>query len=162
MRKRFLRQTLIAIAVILLAVTSVTLLLNVRSRTNPVATKSRIDIPSTVLWAWERPTDLSFIDPKEVGVAFLARTIRLSGDEVIVRPRLQPMNLPKGSIVIAVARIETDRSNTALLSQKQSETLTSAVAELAKLPDISAVQIDFDATRSEREFYRSAIVALRA
>ena len=163
MRKRFLRHALIAIAVFLLAVTSVTLLLkNVRSRTNPAAANSRVGIPSTVLWAWERPTDLSFIDPKSVGVAFLARTIRLSGDEVIVRPRLQPVNLPTGSIVIAVARIETDRTNRAVLSQKQSETLTDAVAELAKLPNISAIQIDFDATRSERDFYRNAIVSLRA
>ncbi len=163
MRKRFLRQAVIAIAVVLSVVTSVTVLLkNARSRANPVATNSRAVIPTTVLWAWERPTDLSFIDPKEVGVAFLARTIRLSGDEVIVRPRLQRMNLPQGSIVIAVARIETDRTNTALFSQKQLETLTNAIAELARLPTVSAIQIDFDAARSERAFYRNMIVALRA
>lgn len=162
MNKRFSRQTVIAIAVVLFAAISVSLLLkNVRSRTNGERS-TRLGIPKTVLWAWERPTDLSFIDPKEVGVAFLARTIRLSGDEVIVRPRLQPMNLPNGSIAIAVTRIETDRSNTALLSEKQSEQLTKVISEVPTLRNVSAVQIDFDAARSEREFYRNVIIALRA
>src|SRR5262245_16726699 len=42
--------------------------------------------PATVLWAWERPESLGFIDARGVGVAFLARTLYLSGPEVIVRP----------------------------------------------------------------------------
>src|SRR2546423_1559873 len=163
MRKRFSRQALIAIAVFLLAGTSATLLLkNVGSGTRAVDTNSRAGIPKTILWAWERPSDLSFINPNEVGVAFLARTIRLSGDEVIVRPRLQPLNLPNGSTVIAVVRIETDRMNKPLLSQKQLTLLTDAVAALATLPSVSAIQIDFDATQSERGLYRNVIVALRA
>src|SRR5438874_13045091 len=36
----------------------------------------------------ERPTDLTFIDPGKIAVAFLARTIHLRGDEVVTRPRL--------------------------------------------------------------------------
>src|ERR1700730_10017066 len=73
------------------------------------ATAIRLNqIPRVVLWAWERPTDLRFINPKEVGIAFLARTIHLRSGEVVVRPRLQPLNLPEGSRVVAVARVETD------------------------------------------------------
>ena len=33
--------------------------------------------PQLILWAWERPTDLRFIDAKRVGVAFLAKSILL-------------------------------------------------------------------------------------
>jgi hypothetical protein len=119
------------------------------------------EMPQVILWAWERPTDLRFIDPKKVGVAFLARTIRLRGDEVTVRPRLQPLSLPAEARVIAVARIETDAVNKPELSAQQRDNLATAIGEMAKLPRVSHIQIDFDATKSERAFYRDLIVDVR-
>src|SRR3984893_13001464 len=83
-----------------------------------------IQIPRVMLWAWERPTDLRFINPKETGVAFLARTIRLRSGEVSIRPRLQPLNLPEGTMVVAVARVETDKPD---LSAQQREKLAGAI-----------------------------------
>jgi hypothetical protein len=117
--------------------------------------------PRVVLWAWERPTDLRFIDPKEIGVAFLARTIRLRSGEVVVRPRLQPLNLPEAARVIAVARVETDSTNKPELSDRQRQKLAEAIAEMAKLPNVAHIQIDFDATLTERKFYRDVIVDVR-
>jgi hypothetical protein len=35
--------------------------------------------PRVFLWAWERPEDLSFIDPREAGVVVLAKTLTLDG-----------------------------------------------------------------------------------
>lgn len=118
-------------------------------------------LPPVVLWAWERPTDLRFIDPKKTGVAFLARTIRLRSGEVIVRPRLQPLNLPEGATVMAVARVETDTVNKPELSGQQRQKLAEEIAEMARLPNVSHLQIDFDATVSERKFYRDVIVEVR-
>jgi hypothetical protein len=165
MNRYLFRRTLIATGLVLAAAVAISFALKTaRSRnTESLVLNSRGQhIPKTVLWAWERPTDLRFINPHEDGIAFLPRTIRLAGDDVIVRPRLQSMDVPDGSTVIAVARIETDRSNKASLSQNQAEQLTRTLSELAALPNISAIQIDFDATRSEREFYRNVIVALRS
>ena len=34
--------------------------------------------PQVMVWAWERPEVLDFIDPHAIGVAFLARTRRAS------------------------------------------------------------------------------------
>lgn len=133
---------------------------SVISRHTPVTTTRLNQIPQVVLWAWERPTDLRFIDPKEVGVAFLARTIRLRSGEVVVRPRLQPLNLPEGVNVIAVARVETDSLKPDLSSQ-QPDKLAGAIAEMAKLPNVAHIQIDFDATLTERKFYREVIVEVR-
>jgi len=79
-----------------------------RRREAATAAARRDRLPRLMLWAWERPTDLSFINPKETGVAFLARSINLRGAEVSVRPRLQTLDLPAGTPVIAVARVETD------------------------------------------------------
>jgi hypothetical protein len=123
---------------------------------------TRLDqLPRVMLWAWERPTDLRFINPRETGVAFLARTIRLHSDEVEVRPRLQPLDLPEAIRVVAVVRVETDAARKPELSAPQRDRLAGAIADMAKLPNISHVQIDFDATKSERAFYRDVIFDVR-
>jgi hypothetical protein len=118
-------------------------------------------LPRVMLWAWERPTDLRFINPKETGVAFLAQTIRLRSGEAEIRPRLQPLNLPDGTRVMAVARVETDAASKPELLTPQREKLAGAIADMARLPNVSNIQIDFDATSSERAFYRDVIVDVR-
>ena len=117
--------------------------------------------PGVILWAWERPTDLHFINPKETAVAFLARSIRIQSGEVKVRPRLQPLNLPENVTVIAVARVETDSVQKPDLSSEQRDKLAAAIAEMASLPNVAHIQIDFDATLTERKFYRDTIVEVR-
>ena len=133
--------------------------MNRRNEATPAARLERM--PRVMLWAWERPTDLRFINPKEIGVAFLARTIRLRSGEVEIRPRLQSLNLPDGTLVVAVARVETDAVNRPSLSAQQRAQLVVALADMARLPNISNIQIDFDALKSERSFYRDVIVDLR-
>jgi hypothetical protein len=120
-----------------------------------------IKLPATIIWAWERPEHLEFVNPQQVGVAFLARTIYLRGDEVVSRPRMQPLALPAGARLIAVARIETDRAQTPTLSDQQLQTTLAELSKLGALENVSAVQIDFDATTSERNFYRALLVRLR-
>jgi hypothetical protein len=135
---------------------------SVMNRRKEAATAARLErMPRVMLWAWERPIDLRFINPKEIGVAFLARTIRLRSGEVEIRPRLQSLNLPDGTPVVAVARVETDAVNRPSLSAQQHEQLVAALADMARLPNISNIQIDFDALKSERSFYRDVIVDLR-
>jgi Protein of unknown function (DUF3142) len=62
---------------------------------------------------------------------------------------------------MAVVRVETDRKQTPLLTDDQRRRLAASVAELGKLPNVRAVQIDFDASRSERSFYRDLIVNVK-
>src|SRR5260370_36036755 len=66
-------------------------------------------LPKIMLWAWERPEDLSFIDPSKIGVAFLAKTIYLRGERVESRPRLQPLSVPDSTALMAVVRIESNQ-----------------------------------------------------
>ncbi|HEX6044975.1 MAG TPA: DUF3142 domain-containing protein [Pyrinomonadaceae bacterium] len=126
-----------------------------RPRPKPQQPKYWSDLPPVIIWAWERPEKLDFIDTNRVGVAFLAKTLRLQGDRVFARPRYQPLELAPGTKLMAVIRIETDRPT---LSSTQ---LEKTAAEITKLSAISAVQIDFDATVSEREFYKGLLNELR-
>lgn len=117
--------------------------------------------PQVILWAWERPTDLRFTDPKRIGVAFLAKSIFLTGANVQARPRLQPLQLADGTKVIAVTRIETDPQHRPSLSLEQRRILVEAITRTAATPNVSEIQIDFDATQSERDFYRELIADVR-
>jgi Protein of unknown function (DUF3142) len=117
--------------------------------------------PSVVLWAWERPEVLDFIDPHDMGVAFLARTLYLSGSDVIVRPRLQPLSVPQGTKLMAVVRIESVRLRPPELSTSQREVATAAIIEASSLSGIEALQVDFDAAVSQRAFYRDVLQNVR-
>lgn len=114
--------------------------------------------PKVILWAWERPEDLTFIDPQKTSVAFLAKTIYLRGDKVVVKPRLQPLRLAPGTKLVAVVRIETDRTETPTLSSLQAQ---QTAREIINSSVSSVVQIDFDATVSERNFYRELLTTVR-
>ncbi|MEY2505182.1 MAG: hypothetical protein QOG27_1462 [Verrucomicrobiota bacterium] len=129
-------------------------------RTDPTAARME-RMPPVMLWAWERPVDLRFINTETTGVAFLAQTIQLSAGGIRVRPRVQPLNLPETTRVMAVVRVETDAVNRPNLSADQREQLAVAIAGMARLPKVSNIQIDFDATQSERVFYRELILDVR-
>ncbi len=119
------------------------------------------EFPMIILWAWERPEDLSFADARKTGVAFLAQTIRLRDEKTIVRPRLQPLRVAPQTKLIAVARIESDRARPPSLSSEQRARSVQSIVELARRMNIAAIQIDFDARASERDFYRVLLADLR-
>ena len=135
---------------------------NCRQKTEFYPT-SNTEMPPKFLWAWERPEDLRFLDANEFGVAFLAQTLLLKNDEVILRPRRQSLQIAPKTYLIAVTRIETFKqsANQAALSDQQKEKIVSLIKKTLELPNVKAVQVDFDATVSERIFYRNLINKLK-
>lgn len=122
-----------------------------------------IKIPPVVLWAWERPEDLESLDPQKVAVAFLAQTLILRGDEVEFRPRRQPLKVSPATKLIAVTRIESAKTtgDHALLGGSQKEQLITLISKTFELKNVAAIQVDFDAAVSERDFYRELLEGLR-
>ncbi len=120
-----------------------------------------LTLPHIILWAWERPEKLDFIEKDEAGIAFLAKTLYLRGERVVSRPRLQPLLVSPGVALVAVARIEPSASEPASLSPAQMESAAHEIAELAKLPNVVTVQVDFDARTSERAFYSELLIHVR-
>jgi hypothetical protein len=112
--------------------------------------------PKVFLWAWERPEDLRFLDPHATGVAFLARTVCLRGGAVSVRPRLQPLRYPPDAVLMPVVRVEAQDSELPPAAD-----VSAAIAEAAAIPDVRALQVDFDATLSQRAYYREMLGDLR-
>ncbi len=116
-------------------------------------------LPAVVVWAWERADDLRFVDPATTGVAYLDRTILVRGAEVRVRPRLQPLHLPAGARRAAVVRVEADA---AAAAEASIAGIAGAAAAAARAPGLAALQIDFDATASQRAFYTGLLHEIRA
>jgi hypothetical protein len=114
-------------------------------------------VPTRVLWAWEEPEDLHTL-PSTVGVAYLAETDILT-DHIAVVPRHQPLSPAPGAPLVAVVRIETrpDFRDTAQLRVA----LAAHLASYGLRRDIQSLQLDFDATESQRAFYRGILEALR-
>ncbi len=157
MKRAFSFRKIIVLLAVSLLLSSIAVAISLFRRTPHVNGPT----PPLILWAWERPTDLRFIDPQRVGVAFLAKSILLKSDNVVVRPRFQSVQLAEGTKVIAVTRIETDRNNRPNLLPGQRDAATRAIVDLASFPNVSEIQIDFDATQSERTFYRDLITDVR-
>lgn len=113
-------------------------------------------LPARTLWVWERPENLRAIDPRTTAIATLDRTLVI-GQSVTAIPRRQFYVYPAGTKRIAVVRIEAPGPVT-------NDLVPSAVdhiLDLASAPDIAALQIDFDARRSQHPFYRLLLRELR-
>ena len=119
--------------------------------------------PDKILWAWERPEDLEFLDARQFAVAFLAQTLVLKDDDVVFQPRLQPLRVTPETRLIAVTRIESRKITgaPATLSAAQRAKLVDLISRTLNLGNVSAIQVDFDAATSEREFYRLLLADLR-
>ena len=152
---------------------------------NLASTPQLAALPNLFFWAWERPEDLRFLESKNAGVAFLAKTIYVpssnedprkeAGGSLLVRPRLQPLRVAPATPLIAVIRIETrdgrlpasyaatnpQFSARSAFTPLQNQRLVDEIVELQKSPNIRAIQIDFDATLSERTSYASLLKDLR-
>jgi hypothetical protein len=147
------------------AALSVSLLLGLSCQPKP--RRNRLDenhFPRIVLWAWERPEDLKTVDVNRFAVAFLAQTLILKGEDVIFDPRHQPLDVSPETKLMAVTRIESQKQTgqRAALTAPQKQKLISLILQTHELRNVSAIQIDFDAASSEREFYRGLLQDLRA
>lgn len=134
---------------------------------SPQPSRNRLDenyFPRVVLWAWERPEDLKTVDPNRFAVAFLAQTLALKNDDVILSPRHQSLDVSPETKLIAVTRIESQKTTGqyASLSDAQRHKAVGLILRTMQLRNVLAIQIDFDATSSERDFYRALLHDVRA
>jgi len=107
-------------------------------------------------WAWERREDLRFLGAHEV--AYLAATIGIDGQDIIWKPRMQPLRVVDGTPVLPVVRIEAKHPPDVRTVTRVAD----AIAHIAARVRPRYVQIDFDATRSQRPYYALLLRELRS
>jgi len=114
----------------------------------------------TWLWAWERPSDLRFLEGRaDVGVAYLARTLTVDGARVHDHPRRQPLMVHPRTPLTTVVRIEVP------VGVGPAPASLDRVVALARAAVVAAgtarLQVDFDARASEIPYYRALLARLR-
>jgi hypothetical protein len=113
-----------------------------------------------MLWTWEREEDVSRIAGPAVGVAFLDQTVELGPHGVVIRPQRNRLTLPANVPLAAVVRVEPLGS--ARLDEPSQDATAAAILRTAGRSAVREVQVDFDATRSQRKFYEQVLRKVRA
>jgi hypothetical protein len=130
-------------------------------RMTPGRAGGRLDLPPLMLWAWDRDDDLRFVDIRDTGVALLAGTLTLRGEDVVLAARRNPLTLPPGISRVAVAHVETDRAEPPVLNGAQLRRLVETLAAVGEEVPHRVLQVDYEAVASQRDFFIDAIAALR-
>lgn len=118
-------------------------------------------MPDRVIWAWQRPENLEFLNPKEFAVAYLACRVLLTESTMKIHWRNQSLKLPPGAVLVPVVRVDADSHLKPSLNEQQLEELSKLIETVAQRPNIAEIQIDFDALESERDFYRKLLERLQ-
>lgn len=118
--------------------------------------------PRLMLWAWEEPQDLRFLEGRDIGIAFFAGQVRLRGDGLDLRRRRAELCVPPGTPLMAVVRIDGDPAEPPTLSEAQLKEALAALDGALSLPGVKGLQIDFDAQKREQAFYARLLAAFRA
>jgi hypothetical protein len=121
-----------------------------------------LKLPPTILWAWERPENLEFIDTAKIGVAFFAETIILEEGSVRIVKRVNQIKFAAGTKVMPVIRIEIHGVAKAQLDSSQCASTANAIMSFVTMLRTDKIQLDFDARQSDRDWYKHLLLSLRA
>jgi len=116
--------------------------------------------PRLTVWAWENPEDLRALDPQRYAVAYLDQTIFIS-PRLWSRPRFQRLLVSPATRIIAVVRVEAAAAGAAIDTPNLPAQVASLIQRSAEKPRTAMLQIDFDATRSQRAFYVNLLREVR-
>ncbi|MDQ1920293.1 hypothetical protein [Massilia pseudoviolaceinigra] len=118
-------------------------------------------LPAAMIWAWERPEDLRWL-PAGIGVAYVASSVLLQGDEALVYRRATPLLLAAGVPRVPVLHVDMSWRQPPVLSEAQSRRVADELLRLAGRANRNVVQLDFEVRRSQRPFLARTIGAIRA
>ncbi len=119
-------------------------------------------LPPTMVWVWETPTDLAHVSRSDVGVAFLGATVEGRRSGVTVRMRRATLILPRNRPeLLPVLRIHSFDRHFAPGDERARANVLQAASKLLRDYGVNRLQIDFDATASERAFYAAVLDDLR-
>lgn len=110
------------------------------------------------VWTWDRFDDLSFMEGEQGKIAALIATFRVSrAGRVVTELRHHDFLRPRSVSLITVFRLEIDP--TTCVSNKAIDQIVASITGLARRG--SEIQIDFDATKSQRLLYKKILLKLR-
>ncbi|MBU6452878.1 MAG: DUF3142 domain-containing protein [Cyanobacteria bacterium REEB67] len=131
------------------------------------AENRRTTPPAVVFWSWQHNDDLASIDKNDTGVSYFVGRIvidslRQPGSPLAFERSLSPLSAPVGVYREAALRIEIKKLEAKCADEIARTLAQMVIREALKGPvRVDSIQIDFDAARDQRAFYKSFIVELR-
>lgn len=101
-----------------------------------------------VVWAWERPEDLRFLDDR-TEVAVQTGFVEITGDTVRARGRRAPLRIARVPAV-AVVHVQIDHARKLSWTPSLRRAVGAAVLHYARAIPVRTVQVDFEVRASER------------
>lgn len=117
-------------------------------------------LPGRMAWAWERPEDLRWL-PADAGVAYVATSVGLQGDAVLLRPRANPLQVPRSAALVPVVHVDASTRQPPALSPAQRDAIVQQLLRAAQVSPTRVVQLDFEARLSQRAFLADVVRAAR-
>lgn len=119
-------------------------------------------LPQIILWVWERPENLLFINDQNIGAAFLAGSVVFTDTEIILTPRKQPLSVNPETKLISVVRIDNlIKNKEILLTDYHFYQTADFIRKVCSQKNTIGCQIDFDAKKPEIDFYKKLIKKIR-
>ncbi len=131
---------------------------------HPAQHPAVVQLPPTMLWAWERREDLRWL-PANVGVAYVATSIELEGSTARAVPRATALHLRPDTVAVPVVHVDASWRNPPVLgAAQQAAVVNQVLAAAARHGDTGqarVVQLDFEVRRSQRAFLRAVVQDIR-
>jgi hypothetical protein len=149
------------VSVLLLCLALLPLRMDSNATTAPRQHPALTRLPAQMLWAWERPEDLRWLPPG-IGVAYVASTVLLRGEDALVHPRSWPLLLASNTPTVPVLHVDASWRAPPALSARQTARITEELLRLARRSSHQVVQLDFEVRRSQRAFLANTIATIRS
>jgi len=117
-------------------------------------------LPPKIVWAWERPENFTEL-PSDIGVAYVATSVMLEGEQTKVRPRAQPLKVRNDTALIPVIHVDASYRHPPSLSNDQRDIIVDQLLKFAKITQAPMIQLDFEARRSQRSFLQEVVALAR-
>lgn len=115
--------------------------------------------PRLILWAWERPEDLRFVQaPAEV--AYQAGFVVIEGDGIEARGRHFPLQVAAPPSTVLV-HVQISHARPLVWSPELRARVSAAVLHFARASPARRVQIDFEVRQSERQALLDVLADIR-
>ncbi len=120
-------------------------------------------LPARMLWLWDRPQQsLSLPSDAQTGAAVQVQSFWLTGDQVRITPRRNPLHLPAKVAVVPVFHFDVDPNQPFAGTTKQRQSIVAAIVTWNQHKASTVIQIDFEAKPSARAFLLALLLDLRA
>lgn len=127
----------------------------------PQGAADDLSSPREFWWYWDRPAEQLPAPPPGIGAAVVVTHVILSGERFVRQRRRSALRLPEGVATMPVIHVEVDPALPFAGNTAQSDGLREAVLDVVRRGASPWVQLDFEARRSQREFWLAAVQQIK-